>query len=121
MAEVAAFAQVLTHTDILKPIQEQVRFTRARFGQYDLIDFAVLDAADPSARLVVVAKEKVETALSAMHAHPLGHVAATIGTVAAEPAAMIFLHTGVGGKCVLDMLVGDPLPRIYWSILVMRL
>ena len=40
--EVAAFAQVLTHTGILKKIQEQVRFARARFGQYDLIDFVVV-------------------------------------------------------------------------------
>ena len=31
-AEVAAFAQVLTHEGILKTIQDQVRFARARFG-----------------------------------------------------------------------------------------
>ncbi len=42
MAEVAAFAQVLSHSGILHNIQEQVRFARARFGQYDLIDFAVV-------------------------------------------------------------------------------
>ena len=36
--EVAAVAQVLTHTGILKTIQEQVRFARACFGHYDLID-----------------------------------------------------------------------------------
>ena len=38
-AEVAAFAQVLAHTGIKKCIEEQVRFARARFGHYDLIDF----------------------------------------------------------------------------------
>jgi len=37
LGEVAAFAQVLTHTGILKKIQDQVRFARVRFGQYDLI------------------------------------------------------------------------------------
>jgi hypothetical protein len=42
MGEVAAFAQILTHTGILKQIQEQVRFARTRFGQYDLIDFVVV-------------------------------------------------------------------------------
>jgi hypothetical protein len=42
MGEVAAFAQMLSHMGILKAIQEQVRFTRARFGNYDLIDFAVV-------------------------------------------------------------------------------
>ncbi len=42
MGEVAAFAQVLSHVGILQSIQEQVRFARARFGQYDLIDFVVV-------------------------------------------------------------------------------
>jgi hypothetical protein len=42
MAEVAAFAQVLSHSGILQAIEEQVRFARARFGQYDLIDFVVV-------------------------------------------------------------------------------
>jgi len=40
MGEVAAFAQVLAHTGILKAIQNQVCF--ARIGQYDLIDFVVV-------------------------------------------------------------------------------
>ncbi len=40
--EVAAFAQVLTHTGMLKTIQDGVRFARARFGTYDLIDFAIV-------------------------------------------------------------------------------
>jgi hypothetical protein len=42
LGEVAVFAQVLTHTGILQTIQERVRFARARFGQYDLIDFVVV-------------------------------------------------------------------------------
>lgn len=39
MGEVVAFAQVLTQEGILKAIQNQVRFARARFGHYDVIDF----------------------------------------------------------------------------------
>jgi hypothetical protein len=42
MGEVAAFAQVLSHTGILKAVQDQVRFARARFGQYDVIDFVAV-------------------------------------------------------------------------------
>jgi hypothetical protein len=42
MGEVAAFAQVLTHTGVLKTIQQQVRFARARMGTYDLIDFVAV-------------------------------------------------------------------------------
>ena len=42
MGEVAAFARVLTHQGTLTAISEQVRFARARFGHYDLIDFVVV-------------------------------------------------------------------------------
>jgi hypothetical protein len=42
MGDVAAFAQVLTHAGMLKIIQNQVRFARARFGQYDVIDFVAV-------------------------------------------------------------------------------
>src|SRR5881397_3361905 len=42
LAEVAAFAQVLASTGILSSIQERVRFARARFGQYDTIDFVIV-------------------------------------------------------------------------------
>ena len=42
MGEAAAFAQVLTHTGILKTIQDQVRFARARFGRYEVIDFVAV-------------------------------------------------------------------------------
>lgn len=42
LGEVVAFAQVLSHEGILKAIQEQVLFARARFGQYDTIDFVVV-------------------------------------------------------------------------------
>jgi hypothetical protein len=42
MGEVAAFAQVLPQAEILKAIQNQVRFARARFGHYDLIDFVIV-------------------------------------------------------------------------------
>ena len=42
MGEVAAFAQVLTHESILAAIAEQVRFARARFGRYELLDFVAV-------------------------------------------------------------------------------
>lgn len=42
MGEVAAFAQVLTHEGILTAIQNRVHFARARFGQYDVIDFVAV-------------------------------------------------------------------------------
>ncbi len=38
--------------------------------------------------------------------------AAIIGEVREEPARMVVMHTGFGGTRMIDMLVGDPLPRI---------
>jgi hypothetical protein len=42
MGEVAGVAQVLRHVGVLKAIQDHVQFARARFGQYDTIDFVVV-------------------------------------------------------------------------------
>src|SRR5437868_12798054 len=49
LGEVAAFAQVLASTGILRSIQERVRFARARFGLYDTVDFVVVLIGMPSA------------------------------------------------------------------------
>ena len=42
MGEVAAVAHVLTHLGLLKAIEDHVQFARARFGEYDTIDFVVV-------------------------------------------------------------------------------
>jgi hypothetical protein len=42
MGEVAAVAHVLTHVGVLKAIEDHVQFARARFGDYDTIDFVVV-------------------------------------------------------------------------------
>ncbi len=42
MGEVAALAHVLTHVGLLKAIQDHVQFARARFGEYDTMDFVVV-------------------------------------------------------------------------------
>ena len=52
------------------------------------------------------------TALAAMRAHPSGCDAARIGDVRADPPGIAVLATAFGGTRILDVLVGDPLPRI---------
>ena len=51
-------------------------------------------------------------AVAALRGHPLGDGAAVIGRVAVDPPGMVLLRTAFGGTRVVDMLVGDPLPRI---------
>jgi hydrogenase expression/formation protein HypE len=47
-----------------------------------------------------------------MRAHPLGAGSVIIGEVVPQPAGLVLQNTGFGGARVVDMLVGDPLPRI---------
>lgn len=50
--------------------------------------------------------------LAAMRAHPLGGDAARIGQVVQEHPAKVTARTGIGGRRVVDMQVGELLPRI---------
>jgi hydrogenase expression/formation protein HypE len=88
------------------PVRADVR------GACEILGLDPLTIANEGKLLAIVAPEGAEAALAAMRAHPLGQAAAIIGEVRAEPAAMVFLRTDIGGTRVLDMLVGDPLPRI---------
>ncbi len=88
------------------PVHADVR------GACEILGLDPLTIANEGKLLAIVAAEQAEAALAAMQAHPLGHEATIIGEVRAEPAAMVFLRTDIGGTRVLDMLVGDPLPRI---------
>ncbi|GHO42600.1 hydrogenase expression/formation protein HypE [Ktedonospora formicarum] len=81
-------------------------------GACEILGLDPLTIANEGKLLAIVAPEQAEAALQIMRAHPLGREAALIGTVQAEPPGMVFLHTDIGGMRVLDMLVGDPLPRI---------
>jgi hydrogenase expression/formation protein HypE len=60
----------------------------------------------------VVAGSEIGAVLDACRSHPLGESASVIGEVLAEPPGMVFMHTAFGGSRVVDMLIGDPLPRI---------
>jgi hydrogenase expression/formation protein HypE len=88
------------------PVHAEVR------GACEILGLDPLTIANEGKLLAIVAADKAGAVLAAMRAHPLGREAAIIGTVQAEPEGMVFLHTDIGGMRVLDMLVGDPLPRI---------
>jgi hydrogenase expression/formation protein HypE len=50
--------------------------------------------------------------VTAMRALPEGAGAAVIGTVVADHPGMVTLRTIVGSERIVDMLVGEQLPRI---------
>jgi hydrogenase expression/formation protein HypE len=53
-----------------------------------------------------------DRALAAMREHHYGREAAVIGRVLADYPGRVFLKTAIGGRRLLDMLTGEPLPRI---------
>ncbi len=81
-------------------------------GACEILGLDPLTIANEGKLLAIVAAEVADAALQAMRDHPLGREAAIIGEVRSEPVSMVFLRTDIGGTRVLDMLVGDLLPRI---------
>ena len=51
-------------------------------------------------------------ALALLRAFPLGARAALIGEIRADDLPLVLVDTPFGGSRIVDMLVGDPLPRI---------
>jgi hydrogenase expression/formation protein HypE len=62
--------------------------------------------------LAVVPADEADAAVAAIQATPGGEGAAIIGAIQSEPAGVVALRSPFGGSRIVDMLVGDPLPRI---------
>jgi hydrogenase expression/formation protein HypE len=95
---------VLLEEDI--PMRDQVR------GACELLGLDPLHIANEGQFLAVVAPEYADAALNALHQTEGGEDALIIGEVRSEPACAVLVTTRYGGSRVVDMLVGDPLPRI---------
>ena len=78
----------------------------------EILGIDPLYVANEGKLIAVVAPEAADDALAALRANPLGRDAALVGEVRAEPEGMVLLDTALGGSRIVDMLVGDPLPRI---------
>lgn len=81
-------------------------------GACELLGIDPLYVACEGRIVVIVDGAAADDALAAMRSHPLGEQAARIGRIAADPPGLVLLNTGFGGTRIVDLLVGDPLPRI---------
>jgi hydrogenase expression/formation protein HypE len=90
----------------LIPVHDAVR------GACELLGLDPLHIANEGQFLAIVAQEDVAAALDALHGTPGGEDAVIIGEVVARPAGSVLVTTRYGGSRIVDMLVGDPLPRI---------
>jgi hydrogenase expression/formation protein HypE len=81
-------------------------------GACEILGIDPLNVANEGKLLAVVAPEQADAALESLRNTEGGEEAQIIGEVREEPARMVVMHTGFGGTRMIDMLVGDPLPRI---------
>ena len=81
-------------------------------GACELLGIDPLYVANEGRVVAVVPPDEAPSALEAMQRHPLGADAAVVGEVTGEHPGMVVLRTGFGGSRIVDLLVGDPLPRI---------
>ena len=78
----------------------------------ELLGIDPLYVASEGRLVAFVAPDCAQPALAALRAVGGCELAAEVGEVSAGPAGMVLVDTGFGGQRVLDMLAGDPLPRI---------
>jgi hydrogenase expression/formation protein HypE len=88
------------------PVRDTVR------GACELLGLDPLHIANEGQFVAVVAPEYAEAAINALRAVRGGTTSVIIGEILEQPSGTVLGRTGYGGTRVIDMLVGDPLPRI---------
>jgi len=88
------------------PVRDEVR------GACELLGLDPLHIANEGQLVAVVAQQAAGRALDAIRNVPGGESAAIVGRVDVAPARTVLAAASYGGTRVVDMLVGDPLPRI---------
>ena len=101
----AAGVGVLVNEDAI-PVRTAVR------GASELLGIDPMYVACEGRLVAVVDGGEADKALAALRSHPLGADAAIIGQITADPPGLVLLNTAFGGTRIVDLLVGDPLPRI---------
>lgn len=88
------------------PVKPQV------LGACEIIGLDPLYVANEGKLAAVVAPEAAEETLRAMRRHPLGKDARNIGNVVDTRPGEVIMETRIGGRRIVDMPVGEQLPRI---------
>ena len=88
------------------PVRDAVR------AACELLGLDPLYVANEGKLVAFVAPEAADAVLATARAHEYGREAAIIGQVTAEHAGRVVLRTALGARRILDMLVGEQLPRI---------
>jgi hydrogenase expression/formation protein HypE len=107
LAELALSAQLgITIDEASLPIRPEVN------GACEILGIDPLYVANEGKLVAIVAPEAEDDALAALRSHARGADAVTVAEVRPDPPGLVLLETSFGGSRVVDMLAGDPLPRI---------
>ncbi|MEG1098307.1 MAG: AIR synthase-related protein, partial [Raoultibacter sp.] len=95
--------------------EDAIPVKSAVLGACEMLGYDALQVANEGKMVCVVAADEAPAALAAMRANPYGIDAAIVGEASiAQPerGSKVFLRTSFGSTRILDMLVGEQLPRI---------
>ena len=104
LARAAEVAIVVSEAAV--PIQPAV------VGACEILGIDPMYVANEGTLVAFVAPDAAGDALAALHGVAGCEEAAEIGEVKTDPPGMVLVETAFGGRRVMDLLVGDPLPRI---------
>ncbi len=90
----------------LIPVREEVK------GACEILGLDPLYVANEGRLIAIVSTEVAEPLIARMRENVHGRDACVIGEVKAEPQGIVAMRTGFGGTRIVDMLVGEQLPRI---------
>jgi hydrogenase expression/formation protein HypE len=88
------------------PVQEKVK------GACEILGLDPLYVANEGKLVSIVSADLAQALVARMREHRYGADACIIGDVKAEPGGIVSMRTGFGGTRIVDMLVGEQLPRI---------
>jgi hydrogenase expression/formation protein HypE len=88
------------------PVREEVR------GICELLGMDPLYMANEGKMIIIVPETQAEPVLRALKKNKYGQDASIIGEVIDSPAGRVTIKTVTGGSRIVDMLVGEQLPRI---------
>jgi hydrogenase expression/formation protein HypE len=108
-----ALNELVEQADVAVVLEESaLPLHPAVVGTCELLGIDPVYVACEGRLIAVVAEEAAGAALQRLRSHPLGAGATVVGEVRSEPAGLVLMETAFGGSRIVDMLVGDPLPRI---------
>lgn len=104
MAEASKVGIVLSEPDL--PLRDEVR------GLCEILGLDPLYLANEGTLVLFTPADQAGAALAAMQSLPEGRAARIIGRAVADHAGQVRMTTLFGGSRIVDMLIGEQLPRI---------